>query len=121
MPQYDGTSNRPKKKLSDVEYYWHVIAETIGCSVIEAKSKITPQEFYNWIEYFKYSPPLKDHINNAQANICYTLAAINRGRNKKATPFNKFLLDYKEASKTDAEKTIDKINKFFGGLANGKK
>lgn len=56
-----------------------------------------------------------------QANITYTLAAVNRGKSHRQIPFNKFLLDYKEANKTEQEKVQDKIHKFFGGLAYGKK
>jgi hypothetical protein len=46
---------------------------------------------------------------------------VNKGKGQKTIPFKKFVLDYKEAAKTEDEKTIDKINRFFGGLANGKK
>jgi hypothetical protein len=56
-----------------------------------------------------------------QANVAYTIAAVNKGKGQRQMPFNKFVLDYKEASKTDEEKTIEKIHKFFGGKVNGKK
>ena len=88
---------------------------------MEAKSRLEPQEFLNWLSYFEANPPMRDHLNNCQANICYTIAAVNKGKGQKTIPFNKFRLDYKEAAMSDKDKVNRDIRKFFGGLANGKK
>ena len=91
------------------------------CSVNEAKQKITPQAFIDWLTFFETNPPMREHLNNCQANIAYTIAAVNRGKGQRKSKATDFRLDYKEAIKTKEQKVTDKINKFFGGLANGKK
>ena len=91
------------------------------CSVFEAKERVTPQEFIDWLTFFQTNPPMREHLNNCQANITYTIAAVNRGKGQRKPKVSDFRIDYKEAIKTEQEKTLDKINKFFGGSANGKK
>ena len=55
-------------------------------------------------------------INLAQANISYTVAAVApKARGQRATPFNKFIFDFKKAAMTDNEKVIEDIKRFFGG------
>ena len=92
------------------------------CSVNEAKSRITPQEYRDWLEYFAQSPPLKEYINYAQAKISHTIAAVNRQKGQRAISFDKFLFDFKKAHKESQESVSDKIDRIFGALAkNGKK
>ena len=69
-----------------------------------------------WLNYFKYNPPLREHINYSQANIAYTIAAGNRGKGQKMIPFEKFILDYKESAKTEDEQVEDQVRKIFSGL-----
>jgi hypothetical protein len=66
-----------------------------------------------WLNYFKFNPSLKEHINYSQANIAYTIAAGNRGRGQRLIPFEKFVLDYKEASKAENEKVEDQLRSFL--------
>jgi hypothetical protein len=101
---------------------WHLIAESIGCSVNEAKQKITSQEFLDWLSFYEINPPIRDFINYSQANICRTIVAVNTKKGKSIPRVKKFMLDFKEAAKTKTQKTIDGIHKFFGGnVKNGTK
>jgi hypothetical protein len=92
------------------------------CSVNEAKQRVTPQEFRDWLEYFSQSPPLKEYLNYSQANISYTLAAVNKGKGQKSIPLNKFLFDFKKVYEDSKESVSDKVDRVFGALVkNGKK
>jgi hypothetical protein len=74
------------------------------------------EEVNTWIEFYKVNPPIRELINLSQANIAYTVAAVApRGRGKKATPFNKFIFDFKKASMTSQEKVVEDLKRFFGG------
>jgi hypothetical protein len=73
--------------------------------------------FNMWINYFKFNPSLREHINYSQANIAYTIAAGNRGRGQRLIPFDKFVLNYKDALKTDDERLEEQIRECFGRLA----
>lgn len=92
------------------------------CSVNEAKRRVTPQEYRDWLEYFSMNPPLRELIDYSQANICYTLAAVNKGRGQKTISLDKFLFNFKKKYKENQESVDDKVHKIFGALAkNGKK
>ena len=92
------------------------------CSVNEAKARVSPQEFRDWLEYFTQNPPIREYINYSQANICYTLAAVNKGKGQKSIPLSKFLFDFRKVYKESQEPISDKVDRIFGALAkNGKK
>ena len=85
------------------------------CSVNEAQNRITPQEFLNWVEFYKANPPMREFINICQANIAYTISCVNRSRGQKIIPLSKFIIDLKELTKTDDEKVEDQLRRFFTG------
>lgn len=61
---------------------------------------------------------MRELLNLSQANIAYTVAATTpRSRGQKATPFDKFVFDFKRAAMSEQEKTIEDIHRFFGGIA----
>lgn len=62
---------------------------------------------------------MRELLNLSQANIAYTIAATApRAKGKRATPFDKFVFDFKRAAMSESEKTIEDIHRFFGGIAN---
>lgn len=91
-----------------------MMAEELHCTVVEAKMRLTPQEFADKLTFWETHPTMYDHINNCTANIAYTIAATNRGKGR-LVPFDKFLIDYKKAMLPDRQKVDMKIRKFLGG------
>jgi len=53
QPHREGTG---KKSLTGEEEVWYLVAERLGMSVDEAKSKIGPTEFYRWQERMDREP-----------------------------------------------------------------
>jgi hypothetical protein len=94
-----------------------MIAEEMTCTVTEAKSRTTPQEFLDKIEFWKTHPPLRDHINVCMANIAFTVANCNRSPKSKAIEFSKFLIDYKKALLPSKKKVVGKIKSILGALS----
>jgi len=82
------------------------------CTVDEAKARVSPQAFIDWLSYWETHPPLRDMINYSQANTSRTIASVNarRGSNIK---LKNFLFDFKRAQMTDRDKVADDIRRFF--------
>ena len=69
-----------------------------------------------WVRFFRVSPPSRELINLAQANIAFTVAAVApRGRGKRGTEFKNFTFDFEKALMTDQEKVVEDLRRFFGG------
>ena len=80
------------------------------------------EDYMIWLEYFSQSPPLKDYVNYSQANICYTLAAVNKGKGQRSLTLDKFLFNFEKLYRESQESVSDKVDRIFGALAkNGKK
>lgn len=93
-----------------------MIAEEMHCTVTEAKMRVTPQEFIDKVEYWKISPPLKNHINICMAQIAQTIANVNRGKGQRAKKLSDFIIDYKKALLPTRSQLVGKIKNILGGL-----
>jgi len=82
------------------------------CTVNEAKSRVSPQAFIDWLSFWEVHPNFRDMMNFSQANTARTIAAVNakRGQNIK---LKDFLFDFRRAQMSDREKIADDVKKFF--------
>lgn len=82
------------------------------CTVDEAKTRVSPQAFIDWLSYWETNPSIRDMINYSQANTSRTIAAVNAKRG--ASPKLKdFLFDFDRAKMSDREKVANDVRKFF--------
>lgn len=110
-----------KKKLESFDLVTCKIAESTG-STLEQVRDMPAEDYLIWLEYFSQSPPIKELLNYSQGNICFTLAAINKGKGQRSLPLSKFLFDFEKAYSERREDVSDKIDRIFGAMVtNGKK
>lgn len=93
-----------------------MIAEEMNCTVTEAKSRVTPQEFFDKITYWETHPPMRDHLNICMAQIAQSILNTNLGKGQKPYPLNKLIIDYKKALLPTGAQLVNKIKSVFGAL-----
>lgn len=93
-----------------------MIAEEMSCTVTEAKSRVTPQEFLDKITYWETHPPMRDHLNICMAQISQSILNTRLGKGQRAYPLSKLIIDYKKAQRPTGAQLVNKIKSVFGAL-----
>lgn len=96
------------------------MAESIGCTVQEAKERVSPQEFLDWLTFWETHPTIRDHMNVCSANIAHTIANCMRGKRQKALSLSKFLVDYEKAKKKSPKQVAKTLSSFLMGQVKKK-
>lgn len=73
-----------------------MIAEEMGCTVTEAKNRVTPQEFIDKITFWETHPPLRDHINICLSQISQLIYNSNLGKRQRPKKMSHFYINYKK-------------------------
>lgn len=101
-----------KKKLSPIDEILCKIAETEGQPLYKVE-QYDLDYIGKWLSYFDINPPMRDHINICLAQVSSSIVNGNRAPRTKATPTDKFIIDYRKKEPMNRKQIADKVRRFM--------
>lgn len=71
--------------------FWFRLALALGMSVAECQERVSPEEFWEWIAFYRYNPWGEERADLRSGNIAALMANIHRRPGSRAFRASDFI------------------------------